>query len=393
MAGQTLPAEEDTGIEVVEMKAQNVMQFTPANAVPQRPLLRAANSVEMQPANAPAAMPLQPMNATSVQPLNATPMNATPMNATPMNATPMNATPLQPMNATPLQPMNATPMQSMNAGSPAQVRSQASVRFAAGSDDAAPPRPPKGADGADGADGGAVPRGAVPPRSTVRRQQTHEEVKEHLDVMRKRLSDTGQISAVDLTQMMKEEKVRLAMEKMAAASNVSLIVKLYMDKHRFKTLAVESVQTAQEVCQKFVLKNRLEDNPNWAIVEENTAHHVLRVLEDHEMVGDVIGMWPATEDNRLLFQSVDRKYELFTRPELYFPPHMREDLAEAGSVSERTERAKRILLQEYVLLGTTHPSCSGAASTTFRQTRSLSPLQPQSTDSACMYYCALVAAT
>ena len=194
-------------------------------------------------------------------------------------------------------------------------------------------------------------------RATMRKPKNAEEVAEHLDKLRKRLSDTGKIGQNELDAMMKEEKIRLAMEKMAAASNVELVIKVFLDEYNSKTQSVESAQSIQEVVGRFVLKNRLEDNPNWALVEVLPELGVRRVLEDHESIGDVYNNWPPVCNYRLVLETFAPKYELFTAPDKYFPAHLRADLGSSGSA--RTERAKLILLQEYFSNTTRVPDIKG----------------------------------
>lgn len=43
------------------------------------------------------------------------------------------------------------------------------------------------------------------------------DVRDHLEMFSKRMSATGKISQQDLDNLMKEEKIRIAMEKLASA--------------------------------------------------------------------------------------------------------------------------------------------------------------------------------
>eukprot|EP00051_Salpingoeca_urceolata_P015155 m.195076 g.195076 ORF g.195076 m.195076 type:complete len:719 (+) comp18309_c0_seq2:273-2429(+) len=193
---------------------------------------------------------------------------------------------------------------------------------------------------------GAAPSPA--PAQVPMRPKNAAEIQQRLSAYRKEVqSQLGTVSATELDNLMKEEKIRIAMEKLANASRQQLILKIFLDEATCKTLAVDTSQSARHVANKMVVKCRLEDDPYYAIVEKCPELGVRRQLEDHESVGDAFQMWPPTCNYRFELLLDQDKYGLFLHPDRYFPTHMQEDLSEASTVSERTERAKRVLLQEY----------------------------------------------
>lgn len=72
-----------------------------------------------------------------------------------------------------------------------------------------------------------------------------------------------------------------------------------------------------------------------------------RVFEDHESIGEAYVMWPPNCNYRLVLRRDAMKYDLFTHPERYFPLQLQEELEGAKSISDKVERAKRLLFQEY----------------------------------------------
>ncbi|EDQ92670.1 uncharacterized protein MONBRDRAFT_31043 [Monosiga brevicollis MX1] len=149
--------------------------------------------------------------------------------------------------------------------------------------------------------------------STTANFESSAAVSQHLDHFSKRLSSMGQISTVDLENMMKEEKIRIAMSKLAAAQMQKNIIHVFMEDATKKTICVDATETAFEVCRKTVVKNRLPDDPFWTLVEVAPELALERFIEDHE-----------------------RKY---------FPASFVKETQETKDASKLTERAKRILFQ------------------------------------------------
>eukprot|EP00045_Choanoeca_perplexa_P013823 m.158417 g.158417 ORF g.158417 m.158417 type:complete len:585 (+) comp16468_c0_seq4:524-2278(+) len=184
-------------------------------------------------------------------------------------------------------------------------------------------------------------------RVSTYKPRTNSELQTRLTDFSKRMSNSGQMSQHDLENMMKEEKIRLAMEKMAAAQLQKFVIKVHLSDGTSKTLAVTTNETAYEVCRKIVVKNRLEDDPNWALMEVCPSLFLERLLEDHMSVGEAYNAWPMMGDYYFELRVIDTKYDLFNKAAKYFPSSFKQDLEEARETSERVEKAKRILLQEF----------------------------------------------
>ena len=50
---------------------------------------------------------------------------------------------------------------------------------------------------------------------------------------------------------------------MHAGVVLQFVIKVHMSDGTSKTVAVTTNETAYEICRKIVVKNRLEDDPNW----------------------------------------------------------------------------------------------------------------------------------
>eukprot|EP00730_Choanoeca_flexa_P007776 TRINITY_DN12391_c3_g1_i22.p1 TRINITY_DN12391_c3_g1~~TRINITY_DN12391_c3_g1_i22.p1 ORF type:complete len:664 (+),score=160.61 TRINITY_DN12391_c3_g1_i22:48-2039(+) len=177
--------------------------------------------------------------------------------------------------------------------------------------------------------------------------RSNSELQVRLTDFSKRMSNSGQMSKHDLENMMKEEKIRLAMEKMAAAQLQKFVIKVHVSDGTSKTVAVTTNETAYEVIRKIVVKNRLEDDATWSLVEVCPSIHMERRLEDHMSVGEAYNAWPIMGDFLFELRVMETKYDLFTKAAKYFPSSFKEDLEETKETSAKIEKAKRVLLQEY----------------------------------------------
>eukprot|EP00043_Microstomoeca_roanoka_P006915 m.67064 g.67064 ORF g.67064 m.67064 type:complete len:695 (+) comp13619_c0_seq1:367-2451(+) len=198
-------------------------------------------------------------------------------------------------------------------------------------------------------------------RQPSKRPLGSEEVAAHLDAFRKRLSTTGQISHHDLESLMKEEKIRIAMEKMAAAENQTAVIKVEVGEGIAKTLCIEAKETTFEVCRKLVVKNRFDDSPYWQLVEVCPTLGVEREYEDHEEVAVLYGAWPPFSDYVFNLRVNESKYGLFVKPEDYFPHSIREEIEQTSQNSALAATAKRRLFQEYFSSTSRLPDVKGYA--------------------------------
>ena len=66
---------------------------------------------------------------------------------------------------------------------------------------------------------------------------------------------------------MKDEKMKIAIEKMKIASKRKVAIKVFNNDGSNKTVVVEEGMTAAVVCYLLVSKNHFEESPNWTIIE------------------------------------------------------------------------------------------------------------------------------
>lgn len=111
-------------------------------------------------------------------------------------------------------------------------------------------------------------------------------------------------------------------------------------------LLVSPYMTAREACQKLVLLSKVEDDPQWVIVEHLTNLGLERNLEDHETVLTVLNTWAPGSSNKLLFRKDAKHYHFFVHTSNYFPPHLLDSENSDKAVTEKARRAKIILQQK-----------------------------------------------
>lgn len=71
----------------------------------------------------------------------------------------------------------------------------------------------------------------------------------------------------EVAAKMKDEKVKIAIEKMKIASKRKVAIKVFNNDGSNKTVVVEEGMTAAIVCYLLVSKNHFEESPNWTIIE------------------------------------------------------------------------------------------------------------------------------
>ena len=150
---------------------------------------------------------------------------------------------------------------------------------------------------------------------------------------------------------MKDEKMKIAIEKMKIASKRKVAIKVFNNDGSNKTVVVEEGMTAAVVCYLLVSKNHFEESPNWTIIERlgdvglgkdviiiiiviniDTIIIIItimtictcisnfslflteRELEDHECVEEIYTHWARDSNNQFFFRRNDMKYELFVDP-------------------------------------------------------------------------------
>ena len=158
------------------------------------------------------------------------------------------------------------------------------------------------------------------------------EVDRRLEAKEEELRSNSQLSEEEVATKMKEEKMKIALEKMKLASKRKVAIKVFNNDGSNKTVVVEEGMTSAVVCYLLVTKNHFEESPNWTIIERlgdvglgklsmslslvpnKTLVFLERELEDHEFVEEIYTHWARDSNNQFLFRRNDLKYEIFTDP-------------------------------------------------------------------------------
>lgn len=81
------------------------------------------------------------------------------------------------------------------------------------------------------------------------------------------LRSNPNLSEDEVASKMKDEKMRIALEKMKLASKRKVAIKVFNNDGSNKTVVVEEGMSAAVVCYLLVSKNHFEESPNWTIIE------------------------------------------------------------------------------------------------------------------------------
>lgn len=93
------------------------------------------------------------------------------------------------------------------------------------------------------------------------------EVDRRLEAREEELRSNSQLSEEEVATKMKEEKMKIALEKMKLASKRKVAIKVFNNDGSNKTVVVEDGMTSAVVCYLLVTKNHFEESPNWTIIE------------------------------------------------------------------------------------------------------------------------------
>lgn len=96
---------------------------------------------------------------------------------------------------------------------------------------------------------------------------TKVEVEKRLMAKEEELRSDPNLSEDEVASKMKDEKMRIALEKMKLASKRKAAIKVFNNDGSNKTVVVEEGMTAAVVCYLLVSKNHFEESPNWTIIE------------------------------------------------------------------------------------------------------------------------------
>ncbi len=155
----------------------------------------------------------------------------------------------------------------------------------------------------------------VPDLSGVTEQMlTAEAETQRLEIRAQELRNDTSLTEEEREHMLKEERMRIGIEKMRMAHKKRMAIKVFNPDRSNKTVVVEDGMTASMVCHLLVVKNHFDESPNWVLVEQLGDVSLERELEDHENVVDVCSTWPREHNNVFLFKQNEKKYDLFEDP-------------------------------------------------------------------------------
>ena len=143
---------------------------------------------------------------------------------------------------------------------------------------------------------------------------TTEEVQKRLQEKAEELRLDTSLTDEEREAKLKEEKMRIGIEKMKMAHKKRVAIKVFNPDRSNKTVVVEEGMTTSMVCHLLVVKNHFDESPNWVLVEQLGDVSLERELEDHENIVDVYSTWPRDHNNVFLFKQNEKKYDLFEDP-------------------------------------------------------------------------------
>ena len=87
--------------------------------------------------------------------------------------------------------------------------------------------------------------------------------------------ETRELTPEEQEARFKAEKIKIALEKMKAASVQKLVVKVFDDNlETSKTMLIDQTWTVRDIVTKMVKKNDVEVDPNWSLIEKLPDMHL-----------------------------------------------------------------------------------------------------------------------
>ncbi|XP_067942193.1 amyloid beta A4 precursor protein-binding family B member 1-interacting protein-like isoform X1 [Watersipora subatra] len=145
-------------------------------------------------------------------------------------------------------------------------------------------------------------------------------------------------SSTDKDQRAKEEKIRIAIQKIKAADIKKLFVKVFIQNGECKTILVDEKMAVSQVLVMLYDKCEVKPNVRWTLIEQIPDLFIERIIEDHEKLISVMMNWQKISNNKILFLETDDKYDLFFQPQKYLLSRERADKC--------VEKEQRALLNE-----------------------------------------------
>lgn len=146
------------------------------------------------------------------------------------------------------------------------------------------------------------------------KEYSNEAVQRRISEKAQELRNDDSLTEEEREQKLKDEKMRIGIEKMRLAHKKRVAIKVFNPDRSNKTVVVEEGMTAGMVCHLLVVKNHFDESPNWVLVEQLGDVSLEREIEDHESVVEVYSSWPREHNNVFLFKQNEKKYDLFEDP-------------------------------------------------------------------------------
>uniref|UniRef100_A0A5S6QTZ2 PH domain-containing protein n=1 Tax=Trichuris muris TaxID=70415 RepID=A0A5S6QTZ2_TRIMR len=150
------------------------------------------------------------------------------------------------------------------------------------------------------------------------------------------------LTEAEMMARLKNEKIKIALEKMKEASVKKLYVKVFTLDGRSKNILIDERWTVAYVVRQLAEKYQVLPTHRLAIVEFYPDLYMERIYEDHELIVENILMWTENSPNRLLFTERPDKYDMFSCPESYLLDHTHSDRNSVFGLDARQQ-----LLEEF----------------------------------------------
>ncbi|KRX68706.1 Abnormal cell migration protein 10, partial [Trichinella sp. T9] len=150
------------------------------------------------------------------------------------------------------------------------------------------------------------------------------------------------LTEAEISERLKNEKIKIALEKMKEASIKKLYVKIFTPNGKSLNMLIDERWSVAYVLKLLAEKHRLDVSLNHAIVEFYPDLYMERIYEDHEHLIENILMWTHGSPNKLFLMERRDKYHVFLEPEKYLLDDTHSDRNSVFSLEGR-----RQLIEEF----------------------------------------------
>lgn len=189
-------------------------------------------------------------------------------------------------------------------------------------------------------------------------QRTTLEIQEHMDRFVCELNKL-ELPRTEIEFRIREEKVRVAKIRLEKAKFAQREVTIYWGGDAISDcenimlenttdLLITASLDAWTVCRQVACKNGLELEKPWGLIIYDGSLSLLRTVEDHEKVAEILDSWKARNltSRQLFFRLEPKKYHVFDSPAAYFS-EIGKDIPTTWTRAERKLTACRKFLTQY----------------------------------------------